>query len=49
MEVLYPRTQSAGITGILAGVALVGEFRLFTISGFSGAVFSDPATALSYL
>src|SRR5262249_50819588 len=46
---MNPRPQSAGITGILAGIALVGEFTLFAISGFPGAAFSDPAAALPYL
>lgn len=46
---MNPRLQSAGIAGILAGVALVGEFIFFMISGYNPQSFSDPAAALAFL
>src|SRR5262245_12904792 len=42
-------TRSAGIAGILAAVALAGEFVFFSLSGFQQAAFADPAAALSFL
>src|SRR5262249_48388232 len=45
-----PRLQrSAGIAGVLAGIALAGEFTLFMISGFTPQTFSDAAHALPFL
>src|SRR5260370_35023169 len=38
-----------GIAGILAGIALTGEFLFFSLSGFSQSAFSDPATAMTFL
>jgi hypothetical protein len=47
---LDPRLQrSAGIAGVLAGIALLGEFTLFTISGFAPQTFNDAAHALPFL
>jgi hypothetical protein len=45
-----PRLQrSAGIAGVLAGIALTGEFTLFLVSGFAPQTFSDAAQALPFL
>jgi len=46
---MNPRLQSAGIAGILTGVALVGEFIFFMISGFTPEVSNNPAAALTFL
>jgi len=42
-------TRAAGIAGVLAAVALAGEFLFFSLSGFQQASFADPASALSFL
>jgi hypothetical protein len=45
-----PRLQrSAGIAGVLAGIALTAEFALFLVSGFAPQTFSDAAQALPFL
>jgi hypothetical protein len=45
----YPNVRVAGIAGILAGLALTGEFVFFALSGFNQATFNDPSTALPFL
>ncbi|HEU5349810.1 MAG TPA: hypothetical protein VFU63_14465, partial [Ktedonobacterales bacterium] len=45
----YHGAKSAGIAGILAGVALAGELTLFTMSGFAPDTFNDAAGALAFL
>ncbi len=45
----YPNVRAAGIAGILAGVALAGEFVFFGLSGFNQSTFNDPSTALPFL
>jgi hypothetical protein len=42
-------TRAAGIAGILAALALAGEFLFFSLSGFQQASFSDPASAIAFL
>src|SRR6266545_4053692 len=42
-------SRGLSIAGILAGVALIGEFVFFGLSGFPGTGFNDPAVALPYL
>lgn len=42
-------SRGLAICGILAGVALIGEFIFFGLSGFPGTGFNDPAVALPYL
>lgn len=44
-----PPTRPAGIAGILAALALAGEFLFFSLSGFQQASFSDPASAIAFL
>lgn len=44
-----PATRAAGIAGILAALALAGEFLFFSLSGFQQASFSDPASAIAFL
>lgn len=44
-----PTTRVAGIAGILAGVALAGEFLFFSLSGFAQASFNDPPAAMAFL
>jgi hypothetical protein len=44
-----PTTRPAGIAGILAALALAGEFLFFSLSGFPQASFSDPASAIAFL
>lgn len=46
---MNPKLRSAGIAGILTGVALVGEFIFFMISGYNPQSLNDPATALTFL
>ncbi|HEX9340702.1 MAG TPA: DUF4386 family protein [Thermoplasmata archaeon] len=41
--------RGLAIAGTLAGVALIGEFVFFGLSGFPGSGFNDPAVALPYL
>jgi hypothetical protein len=41
--------RSVGIAGVLAGIALTGEFTLFMVSGFTPQTFSDAAQALPFL
>ena len=45
----YPNVRAAGIAGILAGVALAGEFVFFGLSSFNQSTFNDPSTALPFL
>ncbi len=40
----YPNVRAAGIAGILAGVALAGEFVFFGLSSFNQSTFNDPST-----
>ncbi len=42
-------SRGLAIAGILAGIALIGEFIFFGLSGFPGTGFNDPAVALPYL
>ena len=44
-----PTTRPAGIAGILAALALAGEFLFFSLSGFQQVSFSDPASAIAFL
>jgi hypothetical protein len=44
-----PETRGAGVAGILAAVALAGEFLFFSLSGFQQAAFSDPDSAITFL
>lgn len=46
---MNPKFRSAGIAGILTGVALVGEFIFFMMSGYNPQSLSDPAAALKFL
>jgi hypothetical protein len=46
---VLPRTRAAGIAGVLAAVALAGEFLFFSLSGFQQDTFNDPATAMTFL
>lgn len=39
----------AGLAGIAAGIALIGEFTLFMLSGFTPDTFADPEAALTFL
>src|SRR5690606_37004483 len=41
--------KHAGISGMLAGVALAAEFTFFMSSGWSPEKFSDPASAIELL
>lgn len=45
----HPDIRAAGIAGILAGLALTGEFVFFGASGFAQETFNDPSTALGFL
>ena len=45
----HPNIRAAGIAGILAGLALTGEFVFFGASGFAQDTFNDPSTALGFL
>ena len=42
-------SRGLALAGILAGLALIGEFVFFGMSGFPATGFSDPAVALPYL
>jgi hypothetical protein len=42
-------TRVAGIAGVLAAVALAGEFLFFSLSGFQQTTFNDPASAMAFL
>src|SRR6266542_4239651 len=46
---MLPRPRAAGIAGVLAAVALAGEFLFFSLSGFQQDAFNDPATAMTFL
>lgn len=46
---MNPNLRSAGITGILTGIALAGEFVFFMMSGYNSYSFGDPAAALRLL
>ena len=46
---MNPELRSAGIAGILTGVALAGEFIFFMMSGYNPQALSDPAAALTFL
>lgn len=43
------KTRGAGVAGMLAAVALVGEFLFFSLSGFQQASFGDPSAAVAFL
>ncbi len=45
----HPNIRATGIAGILAGLALTGEFVFFGASGFAQDTFNDPSTALGFL
>src|SRR5262245_56468239 len=44
-----PTTRVAGIAGVLAALALAGEFVFFSLSGFQQSTFSDPGAAMAFL
>jgi hypothetical protein len=46
---MNPKQNIAGIAGILTGLALLGEFTFFMISGYNPQTFADPAAALTFL
>lgn len=46
---MNPKSRSAGIAGILTGLALAGEFIFFMMSGYNPQALSDPAAALAFL
>lgn len=46
---MNPKQNFAGIAGILTGLALVGEFTFFMISGYNPQTFADPTAALTFL
>jgi len=46
---MIPLTRPAGIAGVLAAVALAGEFLFFSLSGFQQDTFNDPVTAMTFL
>jgi hypothetical protein len=46
---MNPRTQAAGVAGLLAGLGLIGEFVLFTISGSRPTTLLHATTALPFL
>lgn len=46
---LNPKLCSAGMAGILTGVALAGEFIFFVMSGFNPLVLDDPTAGLVLL
>ncbi len=43
------QSRALAITGILAGLGVLGEFIFFGASGFPGTGFNDPSVALPYL
>jgi hypothetical protein len=46
---MNPRAQAAGIAGVLAGLGLIGEFVLFTVSGSQPTTLQHASTALPFL
>jgi hypothetical protein len=46
---MNPKPKIAGIAGILTGLALLGEFAFFMISGYNPQTFTDPTAALAFL
>lgn len=46
---LKPRSHRVSIAGILTGIALVGDFIFFTLSGCNPLVLSDPVAGLELL
>jgi hypothetical protein len=46
---MNPRAQGAGIAGLLAGLGLIGEFVLFTLSGAGSNTLQHASTALPFL
>ena len=46
---MRPTLRSAGIAGIITGLALAGEFIFFFLSGFTPDKVADPAAALVFL
>lgn len=46
---MVPRQQSAGTSGIAAGIALAILFFLFLTSGATNETFADPSKALPYI
>lgn len=46
---MNPKLRSAGIAGILTGLALAGEFIFFMMSGYNPQSLHDPAVALTFL
>lgn len=46
---MVPRQQSAGSSGIVAGISLAILFLLYITSGATPETFADPAKALPYL
>lgn len=41
--------RNAGLAGIAAGIALIGEFTFFMLSGFTPQTFADAGSALVFL
>lgn len=46
---MNPRLQSAGTSGVVAGIALAITFLLFITSGATPSTFADPAKALDFV
>lgn len=46
---MAPRMQTAGTSGIIAGLAIIVGFVLFFYSGFTPAVAADPAKAIEWV
>lgn len=46
---MQPRLVHAGTAGVLAGLALAGEFAFFAMSGFSPETMNDASAALAFL
>lgn len=46
---MNPRARAAGIAGVLAGLGLIGEFVLFTLSGSRPSTLQHATTALPFL
>jgi Domain of unknown function (DUF4386) len=46
---MSPRARAAGIAGVLAGLGLIGEFVLFTVSGSRPSTLQHASTALPFL
>lgn len=46
---MSPKFKTAGIAGIATGLALLGEFVFFMLSGYSPTTFNNPDTAIVFL